>query len=87
MIIELYFYTQNTSIIFPGIPLVLIYCLQLMIANRSDENIYENYTCLYILAFGFVWSKTTIRLIVRNGEIFREFNSYSINYLINRLHI
>lgn len=63
----------NTSIIFPGIPLVLIYCLQLMIANRSAENIYENYTCLYILAFGFVWSKTTIRLIVAHmtkGEIF-----------------
>ncbi len=76
----LYFYIQNTSIIFPGIPLALIYCLQLMIANRSAENIYENYTCLYILAFGFVWSKTTVRLIVRNDEIFRELNFYSINF-------
>lgn len=63
----------NTSIVFPVFPLLLFLFLSFSIANTSKESLYETNKCTYLLAFGLVWAKITIKLIVAHmtkGEIF-----------------
>jgi hypothetical protein len=45
-------------------PLLLVFFLQIIIARKSTSALYETNCCLYTLAFGFVWAKMTVRLIV-----------------------
>ncbi|CAF0722032.1 unnamed protein product [Brachionus calyciflorus] len=62
----------DSSIVFPVFPLMLFIFLGFSIANKS-ETIYLDNICLYLLAFGIVWSKITIKLIIAHmtkGEIF-----------------
>lgn len=61
----------DTSIVFPVFPLLLFLFMSFSIANKS-EVVYLDNMCLYWLAFGFVWAKMTIKLIVAHmtkGEI------------------
>jgi hypothetical protein len=80
---------KNTSIIFPAFPLCLVLSLSWMIAHKSSEGLFEQNTCLYILAFGIVWSKYTILLIVRFMDIHVEqkFNKLSLKLTKKRLLI
>jgi len=62
----------NTSILSPLFPLLVVVLLSIMIAIKSADNLFENNISLYLLSFGFVWAKTTIRLIVAHmtkGEL------------------
>lgn len=63
----------NTSIVFPVFPLLLFIFLSFSIANTSKELLYETNICTYLFAFGLVWVKICIKLIVAHmtkGEIF-----------------
>ena len=62
---------QGTSIVFPVFPLILFLFLAFSIASKSSTLYLEN-MCLYITAFGMVWAKITVKLIVAymtKGEI------------------
>lgn len=61
----------DTSIVFPVFPLLLLLCMSFSIANKST-NVYLDNVCLYMLTFGLVWAKITIKLIIAHmtkGEI------------------
>lgn len=61
----------DSSIVFPGFPLLLFLFLAFSIANKSPDVFLEN-TCLYSITFGIVWAKFTNKLIVAHmtkGEI------------------
>lgn len=59
----------NTSIVFPVFPLGLFLFFTSYIANSSESDLYLSNICLYILTFGLIWSKITIKLIVRENFI------------------
>lgn len=53
----------GSSVIFPIFPIVTVIACAVAIANKSHD-IYENNPCLYILAFGMMFAKITMRVIV-----------------------
>lgn len=62
----------GTSIVFPLFPLILFLFLSFSIANKSTI-VYLSNLCLYTIAFGIVWAKITIKLIIAHmtkGEIY-----------------
>lgn len=62
----------DTSIVFPVFPLFLFLFLAFSIAQKSSIIFLQN-QCLYVLTFGFVWAKVTIKLIIAHmtkGEIY-----------------
>ncbi|XP_054269903.1 choline/ethanolaminephosphotransferase 1 isoform X3 [Macrosteles quadrilineatus] len=54
----------GTSVLSPVIPLSLVIVPAFIIWRKSEENLYENHPCLYVLAFGLVAAKVTNRLVV-----------------------
>lgn len=63
----------NTSIVFPIFPMLLFLFLSFSIANTSKDDLYGSHICTYLIAFGLVWVKICIKLIVAHmtkGEIF-----------------
>lgn len=62
----------GTSIVFPLFPLGLFIFLAFSIASKSPD-VYLANICLFTMAFGMVWAKFTIKLIIAHmtkGEIF-----------------
>ena len=54
---------KDTSIVFPVFPLFLFLFLSFSIAQKSTFIFLEN-QALYVVTFGLVWAKVTIKLIV-----------------------
>uniref|UniRef100_A0A1B6IUG1 diacylglycerol cholinephosphotransferase n=1 Tax=Homalodisca liturata TaxID=320908 RepID=A0A1B6IUG1_9HEMI len=54
----------GTSVLSPVIPLSLVVVPAFIIWRKSEQNLYENHPCLYVLAFGLVAAKVTNRLVV-----------------------
>ncbi|KAH3891055.1 choline/ethanolaminephosphotransferase 1-like isoform X1 [Dreissena polymorpha] len=52
----------GSSTIFPVLPIGLLLALQVIIANKTS--VYVDQPCLYLLSFGFVYSKITNSLVV-----------------------
>lgn len=48
----------------PILPLLIVITVAFTIYQKSTENIYENHPCLYMIAFGIVMAKITVKLIV-----------------------
>ena len=61
----------DTSIVFPVFPLLVFFFMSFSIANKST-NIFLANKCMYLMTFGLVWAKITIKLIVAHmtkGEL------------------
>lgn len=54
----------GTSVLSPGLPLVLLVLPASVIAYKSDEFIYHDHPILYVLVFGLIAAKITNRLVV-----------------------
>uniref|UniRef100_A0A1B6LPJ3 Cholinephosphotransferase 1 n=1 Tax=Graphocephala atropunctata TaxID=36148 RepID=A0A1B6LPJ3_9HEMI len=54
----------GTSVLSPVIPLSLVVLPAFIIWRKSEQNLYENNPCLYVIAFGLVAAKVTNRLVV-----------------------
>ncbi|CAF1057120.1 unnamed protein product [Didymodactylos carnosus] len=57
-------YEKGTSIVFPAIPIFILIAFSMAAANCSKADLLEEHTSLYLVAYGFVFSKITNRLIV-----------------------
>ena len=60
------FFVQDTSVVFPALPILTVIALTVIIAKKSEPagNMYQLYPCLYLISFGFVFAKVTCKLIV-----------------------
>eukprot|EP00062_Callorhinchus_milii_P010595 gi/632955652/ref/XP_007893568.1/ PREDICTED: cholinephosphotransferase 1 [Callorhinchus milii] len=54
----------GTSVLSPSVHIGLIIIMAIMIYKKSTSHLFENHPCLYILAFGCVASKISIKLVV-----------------------
>jgi len=54
----------GTSVLSPVIPLMLVLVPAFIIWRKSEQALYEQHPCLYVLAFGLVAAKVTNRLVV-----------------------
>lgn len=64
---------QGTSVLSPVLHIGSVIILAVMIYKKSAVQLFEKHPCLYILAFGFVSSKITNKLVVSSasGCLFR----------------
>ena len=56
---------QDTSVVFPALPLGLVIALALMIYKKSPSRLFQNHPVLYVISFGMVGAKVTNKLVVR----------------------
>ncbi|KAK6303114.1 choline/ethanolaminephosphotransferase 1-like [Coregonus clupeaformis] len=54
----------GTSVLSPFFHIGLVITLAVMIYKKSASQLFEKHPCLYVLAFGFVSAKITIKLVV-----------------------
>ena len=55
---------QGTSIISPLSPIASVVVSAIIIYIKSPTNLYEKYPCLYLLTFGLIIAKVTMKLVV-----------------------
>ncbi|XP_037037898.1 choline/ethanolaminephosphotransferase 1 isoform X5 [Bradysia coprophila] len=55
---------KGTSVISPILPFLAVVLPAFIISEKSVDGIFENYTSLYILAFGMVAAKVTNKLVI-----------------------
>lgn len=55
---------QDTSILSPVIPILLVYCFTVLIYTKSTSAVFVDHLCLYIITFGLVAAKITNKLVV-----------------------
>jgi hypothetical protein len=59
------FLMQDTSVLSPGIPIILLILMALLTRSYSTMSIYERHPVLFAVCFGLAASKLSIRLVVR----------------------
>ncbi len=72
---------QGTSVVSPILPIGIVVMLALMIWQKSTTHLFELHPCLYVLGFGMVVTKVTIKLVVSTTFLLLQspsiFNQYS----------